>query len=100
MNLPRNAVDKCVGVCVRPGASGAATGGSVTVLGHVHNHRLLPAEQEVAAGGADDDRQAQPHVVRHEDQHQQERDGHLDDVQQRLVQVHRREHGGPRRERP
>lgn len=85
-------------VCVSV-VCGAATN-SVTVLGHVDDHRLLPAEQEIAAGGSDDDGQAQPDVVRHEDEHQQERDGDLEDVQERLVQVHRREHGGPGRERP
>jgi len=64
----------------------------VTVLGDVHDDRFLPAEQEVPNGGAQDDHQAEPHVVGHEDQHEQEGQGHLEHVQQRLEQVVNRQH--------
>lgn len=64
----------------------------VAVLGDIHDHRLLPAEQEVTEGGTEDHGHAQPRVVRHEDQHQQEAERHLEDVQERLEQVHRRQH--------
>ena len=44
---------------------------SVTMFSaHVHHHGLLPAEHEVAGGGAQGHGQAQPDVVRHEDQHE------------------------------
>lgn len=64
------------------------------MLGDVDNHRLLPAKQEVTEGGTEHHGQAQPRVVRHEDQHQQEAQRHLDDVQERLEQVHHRQHRG------
>lgn len=67
----------------------------VTVLSDVHDDRLLPAEQEVTGGGTNDDSQTQPHVVCHEDQHQQEAQCHLDDMQERLVEMHARCHCRP-----
>jgi len=60
---------------------------SVTVLGDVHHVALLPAEEEVADGAAQDDGQARPHIVRHDDQHQQVGERQLDAVQQRLDKV-------------
>lgn len=70
----------------------AAGGQLVAVLGHVHNYRLFPTKQEVPQGRPQDDGQTEPRVVGHEDQHQQEAQRHLDDVQERLEQVHRRQH--------
>lgn len=64
----------------------------MAVLGNIDDDGLLPAEQEVAEGGSEDHRQAEPRVVRHEDQHQQEAQRHLQDVQKRLEQVHQRQH--------
>lgn len=64
------------------------------MLGDVDNHRLFPAKQEVTEGGTEHHGQTQPRVVRHEDQHQQEAQRHLDDVQERLEQVHHRQHRG------
>lgn len=72
----------------------AAGGQLVAVLGHVHNYRLFPTKQEVPQGRPQDDGQTEPRVVGHEDQHQQEAQRHLDDVQERLEQVHRRQHRG------
>lgn len=66
----------------------------VAVLGHVDDHRLFPAEQEVPEGGTEHHGQAEPRVVRHEDQHQQEAQRDLEDVQERLEQVHHRQHRG------
>lgn len=57
----------------------------VAMLGHVDDDGLFPAEQEVAEGGTENNRQAEPRVVRHEDQHQQEAQRDLQDVQYRLV---------------
>ena len=43
-----------------------------------------PGEQKVAESGSDDDSDAQPDVVGHEDEHQHVADCYLDHVQQRL----------------
>lgn len=51
------------------------------MFGHVDEHRFFPAEKEIAASSSDYYRQTEPHVVCHEDQHQQEAQGHLDDMQ-------------------
>lgn len=64
----------------------------MTVLGYVHDNRFLPAEEEVTNGGAQDNHQAEPHVVCHEDQHEQEGQRHLEHVQQCLEQVVNRQH--------
>lgn len=62
----------------------------MAMLGDVDKYGFLPAEKEVAASGAKHNSQTQPYIVRHEDQHQQEAQRNLDDVQQCLVDVHRR----------
>lgn len=65
----------------------------MTVLGDVDGALLLPAEEEEATGAAEYDGQAQPRVVRHEDEH--EKVGHkvLQSVQEGLEQVEGGEHG-------
>jgi hypothetical protein len=45
---------------------------SVAMFGDVDNDRLLPAEEEVADHRSEDDRQTEPGVVGHEDQHEHE----------------------------
>lgn len=49
---------------------------------------LLPAENKETESGAEQDRQAQPHVVRHEDQHEEVGQQELHGVQDCLDQVH------------
>lgn len=44
---------------------------SVTVFRHVHDDRLLPAKEEVPAGGTRHHGKAQPRVIRHEHKHEQ-----------------------------
>ena len=46
-----------------------------------------PGEHEVAGAGAERDSDAQPHVERHEDEHEEVTDDDLDDVQNRLQHV-------------
>lgn len=60
---------------------------SLTVFVGVHRRALPPAEAEVAQTHAEDQREAEVHLVRHEDQHQDVREGGLDDVEQRLYEV-------------
>ncbi len=43
---------------------------SVTMFRQVDHKGFTPAEEEVAGGATQDHRKAQPHVVRHDDQHQ------------------------------
>jgi len=59
----------------------------VAVFSEVHGGTLPPAEHEVAQTGAHEHGQTQPHVVRHEHQHQQVRYGELEHVQDGLEQV-------------
>lgn len=66
----------------------------------VDDGALLPAEAEVAHAQPQHQRQAQPHVVRHEHQHEDVGDGRLDHVQERLHRVRRRPHRVPAQERP
>lgn len=56
----------------------------MAVLRYVNDHRLPPAEQEVAHAGASCHGNAQVTVVSHEDEHQEVADDHLDNVQQGL----------------
>lgn len=58
------------------------------MLGRVDGAVPHPAEHVVAAHRAQHHRQTQPAVVRHHDQHQQVGDAHLQQVQQRLDDVH------------
>lgn len=46
----------------------------------VHHHSSLPAKQEVAGAGTDDDGEAEPDVVGHEDQHEAVGDEDLNHV--------------------
>lgn len=59
----------------------------MTMLSHIHGPVPDPAEQEVAGGGAQDDGHEQPHVVGHDDEHEQVRDGHLEHVHDGLQDV-------------
>lgn len=59
----------------------------MTVFCNIHHYCLLPAEQEVAEAGAQRHRYAQVTVVRHEHQHEEVTDHHLDDVKKRLDEV-------------
>lgn len=74
--------------------------GSVAVLGDINDDGLLPAEEEVADCCTDHDGDAQPHVIRHEDQHEEVAEDDLHHVQERLEAVHQAEHGGPANRRP
>lgn len=60
---------------------------SLAVLVSVVQRGPAPAEHEVAEREAQHGGQAQPHVVRHEHQHQQVRHGGLRAVQRRLQRV-------------
>jgi hypothetical protein len=44
---------------------------SMTMLSHIDDARLLPSKQEVSNGSADDDSNTEPHIVRHEDEHEE-----------------------------
>lgn len=68
----------------------------MAVLRHIDDHRLLPAEQEVADHRSEDDREAEPCVVGHEDQHQHQRQRDLHEVQEALVEMHQAEDGWPK----
>lgn len=51
---------------------------SVTVVTQVGDEDwLLPAKQEVASGSSQDNRETQPDVVRHEDEHEEIADDEL-----------------------
>lgn len=64
----------------------------MTVFCNIHHYRLLPAEQEVAEAGAHRHCYAQVTVVRHEHQHEEVTDHHLDDVKKRLEEVRKTQH--------
>lgn len=59
----------------------------VTMLRHIDDNRFLPAEQEISNSSAQNDHHAEPDIVCHKYQHEQERERHLEHVQQRLVQM-------------
>lgn len=65
----------------------------MTVLRYIDNHRLPPAEQEVAHSGAQHHGNAEPNVVRHKDQHQHKGERHLQDVETGLIEMIQRQHG-------
>lgn len=74
----------------------------MTVFCNIHHHCLLPAEQEVAEASACRHSDAQVPVVRHEHQHEEVTDHHLDDVKKRLEEVRETQHslaGGENRSR-
>jgi len=56
----------------------------VTVFIDVNDDRFTPAEEKVAHAGAENHGQTQPHIVRHEDQHEAVGEEHLDHVQEGL----------------
>lgn len=69
---------------------------------NIHHYCLLPAEQEVAEAGACRHCDAQVPVVRHEHQHEEVTDHHLDHVKKRLEEVRETQHslaGGENRSR-
>lgn len=68
----------------------------MAVLGHIDDHRLLPSEQEVADHRPEHDRDTQPGVVRHEDQHQHQRERDLHEMQEALVEMQHAEDGWPK----
>ena len=57
--------------------------------------RVPPGEDEVAEGRADHHCDAEVHVVRHEDEHEEVADHQLDRLQGRLHEVYRRENRLP-----
>ncbi len=64
----------------------------VAVFVDVDDDGATPAEDEVAASGAERDSEAEPDVVGHEDEHEEVADDDLEDVQQRLDQVRQTQH--------
>lgn len=69
---------------------------SVDQVGGSEDGGLLPpAEEEVPGGQAGHQGRAQPRIVRHEDQHEQVGERHLQQVQQRLREVGPGPHVGP-----
>ena len=67
----------------------------MAVLVDVDDDGLLPAEDEVAGAGAEDDGDAEPAVVGHEDKHEEIADGDPDNVQCCLQYVAPAEQAGP-----
>ena len=67
----------------------------MAVFVDVDDHGTLPAEYKVACAGPEDDGQAEPGVVRHEDEHEAVADEHLQHVQERLQEVAVVEHLRP-----
>lgn len=59
----------------------------MAVLRDVNNHRLPPAEQEVAHTSTSCHSDAEVSIVRHEDEHQKVADNHLNNVQKGLQEV-------------
>lgn len=59
----------------------------MAVLCDVHDHRLPPAEQEVAHPSTEGHGDAQVTVVGHKNKHQEVADDHLDDVEPSLQEV-------------
>lgn len=64
----------------------------MTVFRYIDNHRLPPAEQEVADSGAQHHGNAEPNVVGHKDQHQHEGERHLQYVEPGLIEMVQRQH--------
>lgn len=64
----------------------------MTVVSDIDDDGFLPAKQEVASASAERDGYTQPHVVRHEDQHEEVTDDHLYNVQQCLEAVTQAQH--------
>lgn len=64
----------------------------MAMLGDVHHHSLLPAEEEVAGPRPGGHRDAEVSIVGHEDEHQEVADHDLDDVQDGLEEVRDAQH--------
>lgn len=60
----------------------------VAVLRNINNNRFFPTEQEVTDRSTNYHAQTKPHIVRHEDQHQQKAYCHLHEVKEGLINVH------------
>lgn len=52
----------------------------MAVLCNIDDNRLFPSKQEVANSGTNDDGKTEPHVVRHEDEHEEAAEHNLHDV--------------------
>lgn len=61
----------------------------MTVFGDVNDDRFLPSKHKITDGSTDDHCQTQPHIVRHENQHEQKAQRHLYDVQKCLINMNR-----------
>ena len=72
---------------------------SVTMFVGILDQRPSPGEEEVAGAGPERYRDAQPHVVRHEDEHEEVAEDDLDDMEQRLKQMDLPEHHRPAAQR-
>lgn len=59
------------------------------MLGYIDNDRFLPTKHEVADHSTENHCETKPSVVGHEDQHEHQREGHLNDVKETLVEMHR-----------
>lgn len=69
----------------------------MAVLSYVNHHRLAPPEEEVSESSAEHRRYAEPHVVGHENQHEEVTHYHLDHVHQSLDPVVNTHHVHPAR---
>lgn len=67
----------------------------MTMLSHVNDNRFLPSKQEIANHCPENDGTAEISVVGHEHQHEHQRECHLDEMEETLVQMHQREHRWP-----
>lgn len=68
----------------------------MTVLCHIDDNRFLPSEQEVADHRSEDDRETEPGVVCHEDQHEHQRQRDLHEMKEALVEMHQAEDCWPK----
>jgi hypothetical protein len=67
----------------------------MTVLCHIDNERLLPSKQEVPSSSSNNNSNTQPHIVGHEDEHEEVAEYNLNDVQACLEAVQQAEHRWP-----
>lgn len=70
-------MDAHAALLVPPSSIYTLTRHLMAVLSDIHGAVPDPAEQKVSGGGAQNDGHKQPHVIRHDDQHEQVGDGHL-----------------------
>lgn len=64
----------------------------MAMLCDVHDHCLLPAEEEISSAGPSGYCNAEVAVVGHEDEHEEVADDHLDDMQHCLQEVRKAQH--------